>query len=337
MLRLALVGCGDSAQAYSAAGLRLRGATFVAVVDPDLDKARLTAHSVGAAVSGSSLDDLLAQAPESFDGVLIDWANVAHAELVSKAAGAGKHVLVEPPLALSASEADAAIAACRSAGVRLMVGHSARFLDSLQKVKESLDSGKLGEPGLLRVHRWEPLPGVSLGQLEPDAEESGGTVLDRVIREIDAAIWLFGSMPTEVYAVGRRQSSPEPRMPDYVQVHLGFPRGGMALIDYSMALPQGQGYFSLSVIGSSGATYADDHHNIQLLYGGGDPSALNTGEGNGHMVAQLQEFVDAIQQNREPAVTGVDGRAAVQVAEAVQESVASGRAARLEGGVYGPA
>ena len=335
MIRLSVVGCGDSAQAYSAAGLRLRGASFVAAVDPDLDKAQLTAHSVGAAVSGYSLDDLLAQASESFDAVLIDWANAAHVELISKAAGAGKHVLVEPPLALSASEAEAAIAACRSAGVRLMVGHSARFLDSLQKVKESLESGVLGEPGLLRVHRWEPI-GIGPGPLDGDAEQSGGIVMDSVIREIDAAIWLFGRMPTEVYAVGRRQSNPEPRVPDYVQVHLGFPEGGMALIDYSMALPKGPGYFSLSVIGSRGAAYADDHHNVQLLYGGGDPSALNTGEGNGHMVAQLQEFVDAIQQEREPAVTGADGLAAVQVAEAVQESVASGRAARLEGDRYEP-
>ena len=330
MIRLALVGCGGSAQAYSAAWLRLRGATFVAAVDSDLDKARLTAHSVGAAVSCSSLDDLLSQASESFDAVLIDWANEAHEELVGEAARAGKHVLVEPPLTLSTSEADAAIAACRSAGVRLMVGHSARFLDSLQTVKKSLESGKLGEPGLLRVHRWEAL------QLERDNDRSGGTVLNRVIREIDAAIWLFGDMPTEVYAVGRRQSNLERRVPDYVQVHLGFPDGGMALIDYSMALPQGPGYFSLSVIGSSGAAYADDHHNMQLLYDGGDPSAMKAGEGDGHMVAQLQEFVDAIQEEREPAVTGADARASVQVAEAVQESMASGQAARLEGALYEP-
>ena len=334
MTRLALVGCGEDATDYSTARLRLEGAIFAAAVDPDLNKARSTAQALDAPLSGASLDDLLAQHSDAFDAVLISSTNTAHRPLVEKAAAAGKHVFVETPLALSTEAADAAIQACGSAGVRLMVGQAMRFMPSNQRVKESLASGKLGALGLLRIHRWEPLGAGGSGQLNQDAEESGGPVLHQVVRELDLANWLFEAPPTEVYALGRRQSNAESDAPDYVQVHLGFPDGGMALIDYSMALPQGSAYFSLSVIGSTGAAYADDHHNMHLLYSGGEPLALNAGQGESHIVAQIQEFVNAVEEDREPAITGADGRAAVQVAEAVVESITSGRAARLDGGRY---
>src|SRR5205085_8908378 len=114
--------------------------------------------------------------------------------------------------------------------------------------------------------------------------------------EIDLACWLFGQPPSEVYAAGRP--------PDYAQLHLGFPGGGMALIDYARTLPPGDAYFSLSLIGSAGAAYADDHHNMQLLFGRGHPRALNTGQGDGRLLAQLQEFVTAVAENREPSATG---------------------------------
>lgn len=334
MTRLAIIGCTDSAQAYANTLAQFGSTSFAAVVDPDLNKARITAQSIGAVYSCSTLDDLLELAPDSFDGVLIDWENCAHSDLTSKAASAGKHVLVEPPLGLSAREADTAIASCQSAGVRLMIGHRTRYLEPLQKIKQNLESGKLGDPGLVRIHHWEPLPESSKIHLKQDSAGSGGTILARVVQDIDVAIWLYGELPTEIYAVGRKQSTPEALDPDYVQLHFGFSRGGMSLIDYSMTLPQGPEYFSLSVIGSSGAAYADDHDNIQLLYGGGNATALNSDKGDRHVVTQFREFLDSIQQNREPSVTGKDGRASVQVAEAAVKSIASNKTAQLKGGHY---
>ena len=123
--------------------------------------------------------------------------------------------------------------------------------------------------------------------------------------------------------------------PDYVQVHLGFEGDGMSVIDYSASLPPGPGYHFLSMIGSKGAAYADDHHNVNLVYGDGGTRALGPGQGVGHILAQLQEFVDAVSEDRDAAMTGVDGRSAILVAEAATESLCSGRTARLAGGQYG--
>lgn len=319
MIRLALIGCPEVPR-YGRVAARLRGGRFTAVVDRDARTARSTALALDADTWSDSLDALLAEHPAAFDAVVIHCPSRFHTPLCQRAAAEGKHVLVESPLALSAKAAGDILAACASAGVRLMVGQVFRFLPSLQAVKASLDSSQLGEPGLLRIHRWEP----------PDPRTERVTLT----REIDLACWLFGNHPTEVYAVGRWLFRRQPENPDYVQLHLGFPAGGMALIDHVQTLPPGDSYYSLSLIGSAGAAYADDHHNMQLLFGRGHPAALHTGPGDGPFLAQLQEFIQAIKENREPAVPGADGRRALEVAEAAALSIGRGQSLSREGDAY---
>ena len=316
MTRLALIGGGENAVSYTSVAPRLPNVAFVAVVHPKPDVAQRIADSLGASITTNSLDDLLDRHLDAFDAVLISESSDSRANLAIRFAERGKHVCVSSPLAPSAQIATDVINACRSANVRLMVAHSLRFMPSQQAVKSALTDGKLGEPGLLRMHRWTE----STGQSDPD-----DIVMGQTVDGIDLAIWLFDGMPTEVYAVSR---------PSYVQVHLGFADGGMALIDDAQTLPGGDGYFSLSLIGSTGAAYADDHHNRNLLFRGGDPSAIETGQGSLHLTAQLQEFVAAIEEQREPAANGADSQAALQVAEAAVASLQSRQALRLIGGTY---
>lgn len=310
MVRLALIGC-DAAADYAATLARVSAAEIVATVDSDAGKLHSATEALGVKISSLSLDDLLTNHSDDFDAVLIH--SDGKVSLARQAANAGKHVFVAGSIGDTVVEADGVIAASESTGVTLMVGHATRYLPSQQTVKKAIVSGNLGELGLVRIHHWE-------------AAGSGGSAISHVGSEIDLANWLFESLPSEICAVGRGN--------DYVQVHLGFPGGGMALIDYSATLPDGGGYFSLSVIGSTGAATADDHHNMNLVYRGGDPTAVTGGQGMSHIQAQLQEFVDAIEQQRAPSTTGTDGRNALLVAEAASESMNSGRTARLKGGSY---
>ena len=314
--RLALIGGGDDAASYTTVAPRLPNAAFVAVVDPKPDSAQAAADSLGASITADSFDELLEGGADAFDAVIIPESNHARSCLALQAAEAGKHVLTASPLAPSAEEVERVVDACQSAGVRLMASSSLRFMPSQQAVKDALAEGKLGEPGLLRMHRWSQPSG------ENNADE---IVLGGSVNGIDLAIWLFGEMPTEVYTVGR---------PGYAQVHLGFPDGGMALIDDARTLPNGDGYLSLSLIGSTGAAYADDHHNRNLVFQGGDPSAIDTGQGSAALTAQLEEFVTAIEEGREPAASGAENRTALQVAEAAVTSLQSQQALRLNGGNY---
>ena len=112
------------------------------------------ARTAGAAVRAGTLDELLDSAAETFDAVIVTTPPATHAALVQRAVQAGMHTLVESPLAPTAGEAHQVAAAARAAGVRLMLAHPARFQADHRAVKDSLDDGELGRPGLLRIHQW---------------------------------------------------------------------------------------------------------------------------------------------------------------------------------------
>ncbi len=320
MLRMALIGCGAKAGPYLTAARHLPVAEIAAVVDPDSDRAARAALSAGVQLRAASLDELLDAAAEAFDALILTTPASTRASLIEQAAGAGKHLLVEPPLAGTASEAELVAAEARSAGVRLMPAHGDRFRADCRAVRASLDQGELGRPGLLRIHDWSPA--AEVGDNDPGA-----------LAALDLALWMFDGLPTRVYATGR-----PPRAglggAEYLQVHLGFEDGGMALIDISHGLPPGDGYRSLALIGSLGAAHSDDHHNVQLLFGGGRAQAVLTGPDESVPALVLAEFATAVAEGREPAVTGEDGAAVLRVAEATASSWAAGAALRLSGVRY---
>jgi predicted dehydrogenase len=335
MLRLALIGGDHVVEQYGRVAPRIRNARFTAVANRDAGNAERTARLLGAEIWTDGFDKLMSSHAAEFDAVLIHSTNPSHELHSGIAAQAGKHILVESPLALSSEAAQRVLDECSRCGVRLMVGQVARFWPSVQTVKESLDAGRLGKPGLLRIHRWESAPTGSVSERSPSTKPEASTFA-ALSQEIDLALWLFGHRPTEIFAAGHRQPETHSGDSNYVQLHLGFPDGGMALIDYARTLPNGDGYVSLSLIGSAGAAYADDHHNVQLLFGGGHPSAIGTGHGDKALLTQVQEFVDAVTQNHEPLVTGGDGLAALQVSEAAAESFASEKAISLPRGSKQP-
>ena len=151
---------------------------------------------------------------------------------------------------------------------RIMPAHQLRFLPEVVSVNSSHDSGKLGVPGLLRTHLWvtDDLPAE---QLSPDL--------------VDLALCFFGTGAQIVHCL---------RRPNYLQLHLGFSGDAMALIDIATRRPGADMYFSMHLIGSDGAIYADDHRNAQLLFAGDGTRAL-IHQPNFALATQkmLQEFV----------------------------------------------
>ena len=170
-----------------------------------------------------------------------------------------------------------------------MPAHPWRFLPETSAVHASLTSGQLGQPGLLRIHHWIT---------------SAADARTAALPQIDLAHWLFASPPQSVHALER---------PGYLQLHLGFPQGGMALIDVATGRPGNAGYYSLHLIGSGGAAYADDHRNAHLHFGDGAPAALlhrqNFDLAMGNMLAA---FVAAIGHDAPFPVTLDDTSAALE-------------------------
>ena len=309
-IRLALVGCGN-ADVYLTVPLRMPDVEFVAAVDTDPKTAKAAA-ALGATITAPTVEELLAKKGGAFDAVVIHGYGGGAARSAIAAAAAGKHVLAPSAMAQSAGEARLVVEACATAGVALMAGSAKRFDPCGAVVKNSIP--KLGDPGLLRIHAWG---------------SGGATTEDLLLRQaidsLDLATWIFGSRPSEIYATGS---------PGYAQIHMGFNGGGMALIDHTSTLPEGGSYYSLSLIGSTGAAYADDHRNRELLFTGGAPRAVETTQGDFAYIEQLREFIMAVKEKRSPAATGEDGVIALEVAEGAANSLAARAPLHWKGGAY---
>jgi predicted dehydrogenase len=160
-------------------------------------------------------------------------------------------------------------------GASLMPAHEWRFAPNVIPVQESRSQGQLGEPGLLRIHYW-------LAQKKCPRTVS--------FHQIDLAHWFFSSPPDSVYCHACQ---------DYLLIHLGYPDGGMALVDVATARPGTTDYHSMHLIGSGGAAYADDHENTHLLLGKAEATALIQPV-NAILTIQnmLEEFVAGIRESR---------------------------------------
>lgn len=229
---------------------------------------------------------------------------------------AGVHVLLVAQPRPTPAALEALANEAQRAGVRFAVVNPDRYLPSRQLIRKQL-GGPLGDAGLVRSHRWEP---PARAPVEPEG------LPEPLIRDLDVALWLAGRMPDRVFAAEQKRDGAG----RYLQIHLGFSHGGMALLDYASTLPPGDGYSSLSVIAATGAAYADDHQNAQLLYRGGHPQAVRTEERAGQFAAIAQEFVDALKQGRDLTAAFTEWKRVFAVAEAVTKSLASGRAVAPE-------
>lgn len=327
MLRLALIGaCGRAADDYAQAAARLRGTRLTAVVHQEESARKHAADAAGATIATPTLAELLDAHAADFDAVLLHGPLSQRAEMASRAALAGKHVSVDSWAALSIAQVEAMASSCRAAGVRLMVGQPERFEPSTAAVKSAFDSGKLGAPALLRTHCWAP----------GDARGPAGIVTENVetmvAQRLDLAAWLFRQPPTEIFASANGAPPDPSAWPEYVQLHLGFPQGGMALISIARSLPAGDGYQTLSLIGSTGAAYADGHYQMQLAYRGGEPRAIETGAGIVALTAQVREFAGAVAEKREPSMTAADAQTALLLTAAARQSLANGQPMYLQEG-----
>ena len=255
--------------------------------------------------------------------MLFDKAQPYDITGIERCLSARQHVLVFAQSWLSREPLEKLTAVAKQSQVQLVLVNPDRFLPSRQLLRQQLDSGKLGVPGLVRIRRWEP-------------ETLHGTITSSqwptpFLRDLDLALWYGGKPPNVLFAV-QPTAAAAPSTGTYLQVHLGFPDGGMSLIDYASCLPAGDDYTSLSIIGSAGAAYADDHQNMQLLYGGGRPQALRSEERSRQLFfAVVQDFVDGLTAGRDFSCGAKEWLETLSIAECVQRSCESRQAIVLGG------
>jgi predicted dehydrogenase len=232
---------------------------------------------------------------------------------------AGKPVLLDAEACCSIEVVQLLSAVAQKTGVQFAVYNPERYLPSRQLIRQQLDAGKLGEPGLIRVHRWQTVS---------EQRDPHGLAVS-LLSDLDLVLWLFGKSPTLVYALEQAEEDPS-TCPD-VLVHLGFPGGGMALLDNTHRMPPFGGYQSLSLIGSAGAAYVDDHENLLLLFRRSGTITYRTEEGFLHYAAAVQDFVDALKEVSDLAPQVTAWRKVLTLSAAVRQSIQNRRAIQPEG------
>lgn len=196
-LRLGVIGLGRAFILMRPAFVASPEIALVAAADPRSEaRARFAAEFGGAAYEAA--DALLRDA--SIDAVYIASPHQFHAEQAIAAARAGKHILVEKPMALTIDDADAMIAAARNAGTKLLVGHNHSFDAPIAATRALIESGEFGAAKLITALNFTDFLYRPRRAAELDTAQGGGAIFNQALHQIDIVRLLAGGVIESVSA-----------------------------------------------------------------------------------------------------------------------------------------
>ncbi|HBN55192.1 MAG TPA: inositol 2-dehydrogenase [Lachnospiraceae bacterium] len=267
------------------------------------------------------------------DAVFICSSTNTHAEFIKRAAKAGKHIFCEKPIDTDLGKIKEALEAVKEAGVKLQVGFVRRFDHNHKAVRDTVASGKLGNPNIVKVTSRDPDH-----QPMEYIKVSGGIFLDMTIHDFDMVRYLAGSEVTEVVAYGAALSGAGYDQYDDVDtaiIMMKFANGALGVIDNSRAAHYGYDQRT-EVHCDKGCVQVSNDLNNQAM--------ISTAEGveiakptwffleryNDAFIAEAEAFAEAVLNDTDTPVTGTDGLAPVKIALAAAKSLKEGRIVKLD-------
>jgi UDP-N-acetyl-2-amino-2-deoxyglucuronate dehydrogenase len=333
-----LIGAGFMGKTNAETVTRyLKGANLVAITGGSRAPSLAEQYRVP---SEASIEALLERS--DVDAVMISTPHCAHAEEAIAAAKHGKHILLDKPMATTVEDCDRIAAAVEAAGTKLMIMFGQRFRDCNIEAKKLVDAGAIGDVKMIEEHI---LASGGLASLPPwqSQPENVGIFVGHAVHNIDRIRWLTGAEITSVSAHVQRDPASGNEVSTMALFSLT--SGAMATIwaSWDIAAPLfPHSNSSAWISGQKGNLDLDAYGELRLGKGK-DWSVVTTqapidwaGQGALSPVRmeayrrQHQEFIDAIREDRTPAVTAHDGRAAVEVACAAYRSAAEGRTIHLK-------
>jgi UDP-N-acetylglucosamine 3-dehydrogenase len=311
-LGAAVIGTGFWGKNHARVYKELASTKLVAVCDVNGERAKSIADQFGVKAYTSSSRMLKNEEIEALS--VCTWStNLAKEAL--KALKAGKHVLVEKPMATQTKQAETLLKTAEENGLHLTVGFLMRFIPGLQHIREAVENKKIGElvcATARRVSQW------------PERIGDVGVVKDTAIHDIDVMRYISNEDPIGVYA--KTGSMKHRKFEDYAQIMLTYEDGKSAFIESNWLTPYKTR--TLRVTGSDAIMrldyitqelwIEDAKETLQPRYLWQEPLKL-----------ELQNFADCILEKKKPVVTGADGLKALQIAEAALRSSAKSRAIKL--------
>ncbi|MCJ7586776.1 MAG: Gfo/Idh/MocA family oxidoreductase [Candidatus Aminicenantes bacterium] len=322
-----ILGCAGIAERALIPAIRSSATGELAgIASRDERKARDWAERFGIPRAYKNYADLLKD--PAIEAVYIPLANHLHRPWSIRALKAGKHVLCEKPIALSAREARAMAAAAGRSGRLLMEAFMYRFHPQIERALELVRTGEIGEVRFLRSsftftyagdpfnYHWYPRMG-------------GGSLLDVGCYPLSAARLVFGAEPLSVYARGRFH--PRRRVDMSVSALLEFPGGGWALLDSSY---ETQFQSRIEIAGSRGRieiprAFSQKSLAVEIRLVKGEEETILSIPAANAFVRMVDHFGNSLRQNRPLRCDGRDAVLNMKTIDAVFGSIRSGRAVRL--------
>lgn len=338
-VRVGMVGSGFMGRTYSECLAKYcRGGRLAAVTGGKRGPGLAADYQVDYV---PTLEAMLART--DVDAVLIATPQADHVGQVSAAARAGKHVLVEKPMGLSAAECDAMIAVCADCRVTLSVIQTVRFRGTAARAKQMIEAGKIGAVRMIdlrTVFEWVPLPDETHWLKD---SKHGGLVLDQGSHNFDFLGWIAASPPARVFGKVTDFAGGSWPYPTAV-AQVEFRNGVLAHSWMSFELPKPglpNSSFRALIVGEKGMLDVDGYGQLRACLDGqpwervweqpaidfiNKPLAPERLEA---FYTQVQDFVDSVRERRPPKVTGADGRAAIALIDALRQSSTTGEAVQF--------
>jgi len=266
------------------------------------------------------------------EAVVICSSTDTHAQFIEEAAAAGKHIFCEKPIDFDLARIDRALEAVEKAGVKLQIGFNRRFDPNFKRVHEMVAAGKIGTPHILRITSRDPEP-PPIGYIKV----SGGIFLDMTIHDFDMARYLIGSEVNEIYAAGGVMVDPaigEAGDIDTAVITFRFENGTIGTIDNSRKAVYGYDQ-RVEVFGSEGMVVVANKTPDTAVYSNAEgvhsslPLFFFVERYTDSYIAEMQAFIECIQQDKTPPVTGLDGRIPVVMGYAAKKSYEENRPVKL--------
>ena len=345
-LRTAIVGCGKVTDLHAKALLNAPQSDFRALCSRSPEKGKRVAAQYGVSAH-TDLAEMVER--EALDVLVLCTPHPAHRDATVRAASLGVHVLVEKPLASSLADCDAMIEACCGAKVKLGMISQRRLYAPCQRMKQAIEAGKIGVPvlGTATLLGWRDKVYYDSDPWRGTWEEEGGGVLvNQAPHQLDLLQWYMGPIE-ELFGYWDNLNHPYIEVEDTAIAVIRFQNGGLG----NLILSNSQNpalYGKVLVHGSNGATVGVQTDGGAMFIAGmseieeapindhwtvpGEETQLPTWQRQDteffnrvnameyYHQRQIEEFLEAVREDRDPMVTGAEGRKTVEIFTALYRS-----------------
>ena len=331
-IRVAILGSGGIARTHARACRAVPGVELVAAANWRAESLERFAREWHIGRTTTSFEDLAAD-PE-IDAAINTLPNYLHAPETIRMLRAGKHVLLEKPMAMNAAEAQQVIDVAAETGRTLMVGHMWRFDNEVNWLRKAIAGGLIGK--VVRTHGYHlnpPFFGPPDNWIVRKATAGGGAVMDMAVHSVDTTRYLLGeAMPVRVYAEAGTHYSQYDEVEDVATFMVHWDNGVHSVFvtaNYNPYQEAPEGAIDVWGSGGHGRIFPSALHlKLGEVMGTFAPTfpAREQQVDYPMFQKQLEHFVDCVQTGRRPKPGGHEGLIAMKVMDAVYESARTGQA-----------